>query len=295
MSYFSYFSYFLSFMIILSASFISGCGGSSGGGDSSGGGGVAPMTYRMVNLTTGAFTESSSQPDLTAASVTSTHMVFRRVPAGSFVMGQSAGSLGVQSGETPTTVAVAEFWVAVFEVTQGQWISLTSDAVATPWADVAPESVSGSSLTLSSRAAFGLTYDELAARLTSWNVGKLGQLAIPSESQWEYAGRAGTTTTFSWGDSIDPAVASPYALCWETVSGAAGPGTVGGTRLSNGLGLWDMHGNVREWATTTGQPVLRGGSWADNLLLSRSANRVTAVDRAMRHALSGARLILSTP
>ena len=290
-----FFSCFLAFMIVLSACFIGGCGGGSDGDSGGGTGGEVSMSYRILDMTTGVVVESSAQPDLTAASMTSTHMVFRRVPAGSLVMGQSAGSLGVQSGETPTAVAVATCWIAVFEVTQGQWLSMTGDAVATPWADVAPQSVSGSALTVASRAAFGMTYDELAARLTSWNVGKSGQLAIPSESQWEYACRAGTTTTFSWGDSIDPDVAMAYALCRETAISASGPGTVGGTRLSNGLGLWDMHGNVREWATTTSQPVLRGGSWADNLLLSRSANRVTAVDQAMRHALSGARLILTPP
>src|ERR1043165_5649486 len=94
---------------------LSACGG--GGGGSSG-----PAPYATLDLTTGTVSESRSLPDVTAASATSTHMVFRRVPAGSFTMGQAAGTLGVQADETPAAgTAVSEFWIAVFEVTQGQW------------------------------------------------------------------------------------------------------------------------------------------------------------------------------
>jgi formylglycine-generating enzyme required for sulfatase activity len=273
---------------------VSGCGGGGGGGGD-GGGATGPAPYRVLDLATGAVTESQSLPDLTAASATSTQMVFRRVPAGSFTMGSPAGSLGAQSGEAPTTTSVGEFWIAVFELTQGQWLALSGRASAAPWQDLAPASVSGAGVTIANRPAFGVTHDELAALLTAWNVGKTGQLGIPAEAQWEFACRAGTSTLFYWGDSIDPAVAGSYAFCRETVSGAVGPGTVGGTRISNGLLLWDMHGNVREWVTTAAQPALRGGSWADNLLLSRSANRFTSVDKAFRHALSGARLVLTAP
>jgi hypothetical protein len=53
-----------------------------------------------------------------------------------------------------------------------------------------------------------------------------------------------------------------------------------------------MSGNVREWVIAT-PPVLRGGGWSDNVLLSRSANRFVAIDNDFRHALSGARLVLS--
>jgi formylglycine-generating enzyme required for sulfatase activity len=237
----------------------------------------------------------ASLPNLTAASATTTQIVFRRIPAGSFVMGSSVSSLGAQVGEPQTVVNVSEFWMAVFELSQGQWRSLTGNDFDTPWKKVSPASVTGTSATLAARPVFGLTYDELVLRIAAWNVGKSGQLGIPSESQWEYACRAGTTTLFNWGDSLDPTVAGQYSVSQDTSVGATGPGTVGGNRFSNGLTLWDMHGNIREWVTTSGFPVLRGGSWSDNLLLSRSANKFTSVDQAKRHALSGARLILTAP
>lgn len=268
-----------------------GCGGGGGGGGSSVGGGSG-VEFRTLDLTTGAVTDSTTLPDVTTTAATSTHMVFRRVPAGNFTRGQTSTALGAQVDETPTSVAVAECWIAVFELTQGQWLSLTGDAVNAPWKLVTPASVVGAATTTANRPAFGVIHDDLVARLATWNTGKSATLRLPSDNEWEYASRAGTTTLFFWGDSVDPAVAGQYAVCNDNTLGSVGPGVVGGSRFSNGLTLWDTHGNVREWVTTSGQPELRGGSWADNLLLSRSANRVTAVDKAFRHALSGARLVL---
>ena len=270
-------------------------GGGGGGGGSSGGGTTVPVSYRVLDLSTGAVTESATLPNLSAASVTTSQIVFRRIPAGSFVMGSSASSLGSQAGETQATVSVSEFWLAVFELSQGHWYSLTGDGLDTPWRKISPASVTGSPATLASRPVFGLTYDELALRIAAWNTGKTGQLSIPSEAQWEYACRAGTTSLFNWGDSLDPAVAGQFSVSQDTTVGVTGPDVVGGSRISNGVNLWDMHGNVREWVTTSGQPVLRGGAWGENLLLSRSANRISSVDRAFRHALSGARLVLTAP
>jgi formylglycine-generating enzyme required for sulfatase activity len=254
------------------------------------------INYRTLDLTTGAVTTSTSLPDVTSVAATSTVMVFRRVPAGSFTMGQAAGTLGAQADEIPSGLptAVSEFWLAVFEVTQGQWISLTGDSVTVPWKQVGPTGVVGSTATVANKPAFGVTHDEIVAKLASWNAGRSVSLRLPTSQEWEYACRAGSTSIFFWGDSIDPAVAGLYAICNDTTQGVNGTGLVGLGRTANGLNLWDMHGNVREWATTSNPnlPVLRGGSWGDNLLNSRSANKVTSVDKDFRHALSGARLVL---
>jgi formylglycine-generating enzyme required for sulfatase activity len=135
---------------------------------------------------------------------------------------------------------------------------------------------------------------------------------LPSEAEWEYAARAGTTSTAFWGDALadgcgyanlyDTMAASRYALGWSPVAcsdGAADVATTGG-RGANGYGLADMLGNVAEWVedcaggSYVGRPkdgrawiwlggcrerVLRGGSWASDPGRARSAARDAAEEQ----------------
>src|SRR5262249_34944611 len=121
---------------------------------------------------------------------------------------------------------------------------------------------------------------------------------LPSEAEWEYACRAGTTTAFTLGETITREVAnydsqSPYAKeKKQPYRGETIP--VGSLGVANAFGLYDMHGNVWEWcedkwhvnyegAPTDGSAwlsggdsnllVLRGGSWFDHSILCRSAYR----------------------
>ena len=122
--------------------------------------------------------------------------------------------------------------------------------------------------------------------------------ALPSEAQWEYACRAGTSTVFGYGDSLSSQEANfngdyPYG------GGAKGP-NLGGTAVvggykANGWGLYDMHGNVYEWCLdawdlSSALPggtdpvgrtgfirVRRGGSWDGGGRGCRSANRIRSV------------------
>lgn len=272
---------------------LTSCGG--GGDVAVGGGGPPAVTYRVLDLATGAVTTVSSI-NLADAQYTSSKMVFRQVPAGTLTKGSTAGSLGHQSdeGTGTATVSVSAMWVAVFEMTQGQWTALTGDPANQPWRSVGPASVTGSTYTGSTLPAFGLTETDLDTAIVAWNPGKTGQVALPTNDQWEYACRGPTTTLFFWGDQMDTATAASFAVTRETASGATGPRSVISSRFSNGFGLWDMSGNVRERTKDGASYDLRGGGWSDNLLRCRSANLITSVD-VYRHALSGARLILTAP
>ena len=94
---------------------------------------------------------------------------------------------------------------------------------------------------------------------------------LPTEAQWEYACRAGTTTTYSYGDSADG------NYMWYTDSSSSQTHEVG-TKQPNPWGLYDMHGNVQEWcldwragslgggidpkgSSSRSNRVRRGGSW----------------------------------
>ena len=113
---------------------------------------------------------------------------------------------------------------------------------------------------------------------------------LPSESEWEYAARAGTATKYSWGNGIgvNRANCDGCGSQWDRARTAPV-----GSFQSNAFGLYDMHGNVREWvadcrnASYAGAPtegrawlredctwrVLRGGSWSGSPRNLRSANR----------------------
>ena len=114
---------------------------------------------------------------------------------------------------------------------------------------------------------------------------------LPSEAEWEYAARAGTTTRYSWGDAIgqNRANCDGCGSRWDNKR----PAPVGSFQ-PNGFGLYDMHGNVWEWvadcwhgsykgAPTDGSawtsgcpadaPVLRGGAWYYSPRFLRAAYR----------------------
>jgi len=110
-------------------------------------------------------------------------------------------------------------------------------------------------------------------------------LHLPSEAQWEYACRAGTTTEYYTGDSKEDLDRAGW---YDGNSG--GKLHPVGEKEPNGFGLYDMHGNVWEW-TDEGQ--LRGGSWADNAFIARAANKVDyPISDAGFHGCVGVRLIL---
>lgn len=140
---------------------------------------------------------------------------------------------------------------------------------------------------------------------------------LPSEAEWEYAARAGTTTAFAFGDTLAPTLAAYDA----SVPFGGGPrgakpaqtSRVGSFGVANAFGLADMHGNVSEWclgeyhASYEGAPtdgrawtsdgdserhVLRGGSWNDLAVDCRSANRYS-YPREGRQRTIGFRLAMS--
>lgn len=94
-----------------------------------------------------------------------------------------------------------------------------------------------------------------AQQFTKWLSKVTGQqYRLPTESEWEYAARGGTSTAYSWGD--DPADIEDYA--WFFDNADYGPVTVA-TKKPNPFGLYDMHGNVAEW--TVGQYSEDGFGW----------------------------------
>ncbi|PHX55645.1 serine/threonine protein kinase [Tychonema bourrellyi FEM_GT703] len=210
------------------------------------------------------------------------------IPGGSFVMGSPSTEAERSSDEGPQrTVTVAPFFMGKYPVTQAQYQALMGNN---------PSHFKGF-FKSKQLPVEQVSWDEAVefCRKLTQKTGKTYRL--PSEAEWEYACRAGTTTLFYFGDTITPDLVNyqgnnPY--------GAAPKGlyrqqtTDVGSFPPNPFGLYDMHGNVCEWCSdkwhdnyngaptdgsswetgTDNNRVQRGGSWDLNAVNCRSAFRV---------------------
>ena len=149
---------------------------------------------------------------------------------------------------------------------------------------------------------------EDAQAYAAWLSDETGEAyRLPSESEWEYAARAGTATRYSWGQDIgrNQANCNGCGSRWDADETAPA-----GSFAPNAWGLHDMHGNVYEWVEdcwhenyaraprdgsawtsggNCGRRVLRGGSWVVDPAFLRSANR-NFVDAGARRGGNGFRV-----
>jgi hypothetical protein len=240
-----------------------------------------PVTY-LSDVPAGGWTDEYK----------TTKLVLRRIEPGSFKMG----------GSYDVTITKA-FYCGVFEVTQKQYELVTGSKPSKRSGNTLPvEQVSWNMIRGNSD-----TYNWPTVKTVDPNsfIGRLQartglNLDIPTEAQWEYACRAGTTTTYYWGDSMDGAYA------WYS-SNASSTTHVVGTRTSNAWGLYDMSGNAWEWCldwrgdlVTAENPegassgtarVLRGGSWYDNASSLTSSWRSSWISPSTGKENSGFRLV----
>ena len=217
---------------------------------------------------------------------TSSGLAMVQVPAGSFSMGDPQGEID----ETPHKVTLGSFYVDVCPVTQREYERLTGENPArwrgsdnpveqTRWSDAVRYCN-----VRSTEEGFKPCYD-----LKTWACDfGAGGYRLPTEAEWEYACRAGTTTRYSFGDEEKKL----KHFAWMEENSGGRPRPVG-KKLPNPWGTYDVHGNVWEWCndfykvdyygeSPEGDPkgpptgddkVLRGGCWRSAADECRSAFR----------------------
>jgi formylglycine-generating enzyme required for sulfatase activity len=195
-----------------------------------------------------------------------TQMQFVLVPAGDFVAGSPSTEAGHQEDEALYPVRVATpFYMAAHEVTRRQWAAIMTPGVAVDADGELP--------------VVNINWHEAREFLDRINRAGETRFRLPSEVEWEYACRAGTTTPYSTGEFLSTSEAN-YNGGFPLAGQAPGENRNAVVRVGsfppNAWGLFDMHGNVWEW-TNDGydeqRKVIRGGSWRFNADSARCALR----------------------
>ncbi len=232
------------------------------------------------------------------------------IPGGTFNMGSPEGEVGRESDEGPRhEVKVGPFWMGKLEVTWDEYDAFAFRAKIEPVPNAAAKGSTGADALTKptppyADESFGYGKGKQPVLSVTWHAAmeycrwlsaRTGKTyRLPTEAEWEYACRAGSKTSYSFGD--DPKALDEYA--WHTGNSDDRPHP-GGRKKPNAWGLYDMHGNLAEWCLDQYNadyyksfksdvpalfPVLlpdagryphtvRGGSWDDKAPELRSAAR----------------------
>jgi formylglycine-generating enzyme required for sulfatase activity len=235
-------------------------------------------------------------------------MEFVRIPAGSFMMGSPMGELHRDGDEAEHRVTITTpFYLQTSEVTMGQWQSIMGSGFLLRWFG---------DKTL---PATKISWFDTQKFIRKLNARGKGSYRLPTEAEWEYAARSGSTTAYPWGDRIncaDAMYAGSYygdSTCMSQRAAILSrqteerPAPVK-SFIPGDWGLYDMQGNVWEWVQDWYGPykkgdrvdprgpsngterVIRGGSWFDPGHACRSANRAKAHPASRLHT-TGFRLV----
>lgn len=214
-------------------------------------------------------------------------------PPGEFIMGSPMGEDGRDADEVQHRVCLTKgFWLGKFEVTQEQWRSVMGRNPAHFRGD-------------EKRPVERVSWEDCQRFVKKINEMYDCGARLPTEAEWEYACRAGTTTAYSWGNSLngDKANCNGDFPCGTAARGPYFRGTTTVGRYSpNPWGFYDMHGNVYEWCEDrcadypsegdatdpVGPPtgccrVLRSGCWNYGARFCRSANRIRNTPTTASH------------
>lgn len=240
------------------------------------------------------------------------------IPGGTFMMGAPESEAESREDERPQhKVSVSPFLLGRYAVTQAQWRVVAGWPKSNP--DAPELNPDPSFFKGNDHPVESITWIEAAEFCTRLTQKNGHAYRLPTEAEWEYACRTGTTTPFAFGETITPEYVnykgnSPYGRASKEESRKRTV-PVGSLGVANAFGLNDMHGNVWEWcedvwhkyyegaptdgsAWTSGgnhnRRVVRGGSWNNSGRNCRSALR-SNFRPGVRYNVIGFRIVLPAP
>jgi formylglycine-generating enzyme required for sulfatase activity len=250
------------------------------------------LSLLSLFLSGGAYSVQAAEKTYT----NSIGMEFILIPAGSFTMGADKNFEAADDDETPQhRVSISKpFYLGKYEVTQAQWTAVMGS--------------NPSNFKDRSNPVEHVSWDDVQVFIRRLNQQEgHNRYRLPTEAEWEYAARAGSTGAYSFGDDADSL--GRYGWYGGNSGGKTHPV---GQKEPNAWGLYDMHGNVFEWVqdwygtgyysnspvNDPGGPssgsfrVIRGGGWNFIAQGCRSGLRFN-YSPAYRHFIIGFRLALS--
>lgn len=247
-----------------------------------------PLTIRRTPRTAQGFIE----PMLSIAEALPLHMVL--IPAGTFLMGHRDESGRYRDDGPEHEVTLPSFFMGRYPITQAQWRAVAALPQINEFLDPELSPFEGDN-----HPAVQLSWHE-ATEFCSRLAAYTGRpYRLPSEAEWEYACRAGTTTPFCFGNTLTDQLANYDASHPADNNGSPGKNRQGTTPvdhfgIANHFGLSDMHGNVFEWCADTWHETYEsaptdGRAWTKGGALSRRIQRGGGWGLEQNYALSGRR------
>ena len=238
----------------------------------------AVLALCLLHAQLGTFTGAKAGD---ARSVDGVQLVW--CPAGSFRMGSPPNEPGRRPDEEQVDVTLTKgFWLGKFEVTQAQWARISGPFIQ------AMDKGKGGDIPV-----YWVSYleaEDFCRRLSAraWAAGSLPldwEFRLPTEAQWEYACRAGSTTATAYGGTMSTSQANfdgrPNA--GARIGGKIpGESVKAGSYPPNAWGLYDMHGNVWEWCRDWYHSMLPGGTDPDLSTVKGDMNRDGTYSRVRR-------------
>jgi formylglycine-generating enzyme required for sulfatase activity len=265
--------------------------------------GMARLTifYSFIGAACISCTAQEEKASLPKEITNSIGMKFVLIPAGRFMMGSPAAGQVFPNNEVLHEVELTQpFYLGTTEVTEHQWARVMEDEFETKVIEIRDPDTQLLIRKEEQKIRNTKLGSQLPMRNISWTQAvkfcrRLEKIAeekekgrnyrLPTESQWEYACRAGTSTAYSFGDSAD--ALGEYGWFQGNSNGSQPVGK----KMPNAWGLYDMHGNVLEWcsdwhgdypgglavdptgSTDGSHRVTRGGFWFFSASGCRSAYR----------------------